>query len=384
MFCKIVDNYGDIGVVLRLGKELKKTLENKINLRIIISKIDELIAINPKIKDLDYQEFNNITYITNSYFEKNIQKLGVANLVIETFGCGIPDYYMELAYFNSEYILNLEYLTGEKWVNDFHMKESLLPKGSVKKYFYFPGFSEEAGGLVIREQIRKKVNAHKEKYLKKYYGEFLNPEKKLKGTIFSYEKNFIPFFDALKKLDEEVILMIFSTKTQNSIKNIFNKKIFGNAYKYGKIEMKFSKFLSQDQYEEIINVSDFNFVRGEDSATMAVTSGKPFLWQLYPQENNTHMEKLEGFLDTYTTFLNKNNKNIDDKNLTANLIKLFKDYNDKVDNYLDLGNESYLYFLKNIKNIERANIVFADYLLSKCNLINKLKSFIYEFLGGKK
>ena len=44
---------------------------------------------------------------------------------------------------------------------------------------------------------------------------------------------------------------------------------------------------------------DFNFVRGEDSLVRAIWAGKPFVWQIYPQDDNAHYAKLEAFLDTY-------------------------------------------------------------------------------------
>jgi len=38
-------------------------------------------------------------------------------------------------------------------------------------------------------------------------------------------------------------------------------------------------------------------VRGEDSLVRAIWAGKPFVWQIYPQDDNAHHAKLEAFLD---------------------------------------------------------------------------------------
>ena len=43
--------------------------------------------------------------------------------------------------------------------------------------------------------------------------------------------------------------------------------------------------------------SDMNFVRGEDSMVRAIWAGKPFVWQIYPQDDDAHGPKLEAFLD---------------------------------------------------------------------------------------
>ena len=40
-----------------------------------------------------------------------------------------------------------------------------------------------------------------------------------------------------------------------------------------------------------------NFVRGEDSVVRAIWAGKPFVWQIYPQDDGAHDPKLEAFLD---------------------------------------------------------------------------------------
>ena len=42
---------------------------------------------------------------------------------------------------------------------------------------------------------------------------------------------------------------------------------------------------------------DVNFVRGEDSWVRAIWADRPFIWQIYPQQDQAHHAKLEAFLD---------------------------------------------------------------------------------------
>eukprot|EP01038_Epipyxis_sp_PR26KG_P018308 gene18308-biopygen5437 len=42
---------------------------------------------------------------------------------------------------------------------------------------------------------------------------------------------------------------------------------------------------------------DFNAVRGEDSLVRALWAGQAFVWQIYPQHDNAHHDKLWAFLD---------------------------------------------------------------------------------------
>ncbi|WP_429190253.1 elongation factor P maturation arginine rhamnosyltransferase EarP [Fusobacterium sp. PH5-44] len=381
IFCKIIDNFGDIGVVYRLTKELRNAYGNKLNIRIIINKLEEFIAINPNIKDVDYQQVENFICIKEKYFEENIEFLSVSDIIIEAFGYKLPETYEKMAYEKSKLIINLEYLTGEQWAKDFHLKESIIPSKITKKIFYIPGFSPESGGLLISDKIKKKVNKNKDFYQEKYFGDIEGYKNKLKGSIFTYEKNFIPLLESLNRLDEESILLLMGNKTQESVKKVLGefKKGFGNKYKYGKIIMKFQEFLSQEEYEEVIQTADFNFVRGEDSIVRGLISGVPFLWHIYCQKDYIHMEKLNGFLYEYTNFLNNNGYS----EMSSEIGKIFVDFNYRENNSLTLGKENYRYFLKNLELIKEANEKYSNFLCEKCNLTIKLKQTIDNYLGGK-
>ena len=148
LFCEVIDNFGDIGVVYRVAKELKKRYSDKVEIRVIFNRIEEFLKINPLAKNLESQEIDGIFYCTYEYLKKNICTFSTANVIIEAFGCSIPDEYMNLAYNNSNLILNLEYLSAEDWVEDFHLQESILGKGKLRKFFFMPGFTEKTGGII--------------------------------------------------------------------------------------------------------------------------------------------------------------------------------------------------------------------------------------------
>ena len=62
-------------------------------------------------------------------------------------------------------------------------------------------------------------------------------------------------------------------------------------------------FLPQEAFDRLLWRCDVNFVRGEDSFVRAQWAGKPFVWQIYPQEEHAHLVKLDAFLDRYTAGL---------------------------------------------------------------------------------
>ena len=342
IFCQVIDNYGDVGVAYRLAREFKRVYPNK-KLRFVINQIEELNLIR-KSEDIEIILYKDISKIENS-----------ADLIIESFGCEIPKEYMDKALKNSKLIINLEYFSAEKWVDDFHLQESFLG-GNLKKYFFIPGLSEKSGGILLDNEFlerKKKVEANKEYYLEKFE---IKEKYDLIGSVFSYEKNFDSLIEELKKLDKKVILLILSEKTQ---KNFI--KYFDNGNNYDKIKFVKLPFFTYDKYEELLALCDFNLVRGEDSFVRALLLGKPFLWHIYPQGENTHIKKLESFLEKYCS----NNKE---------LKQTFINYN--------INKDDFSYFFKNFKEIEKYNKNYANYLIKNCNLMEKLINFI-ENIGGK-
>ena len=342
IFCQVIDNYGDVGVAYRLAREFKRVYPNK-KLRFVINQIEELNLIR-KSEDIEIILYKDISKIENS-----------ADLIIESFGCEIPKEYMDKALKNVKLIINLEYFSAEKWVDDFHLQESFLG-GNLKKYFFIPGLSEKSGGILLDNEFlerKKKVEANKEYYLEKFG---IKEKYDLIGSIFSYEKNFDSLIEELKKLDKKIILLILSEKTQ---KNFI--KYFDNGNNYDKIKFVKLPFFTYDKYEELLALCDFNLVRGEDSFVRALLLGKPFLWHIYPQDENTHIKKLESFLEKYCS----NNKE---------LKQTFINYN--------INKDDFSYFFKNFKEIEKYNKNYASYLIKNCNLMEKLINFI-ENIGGK-
>ena len=342
IFCQVIDNYGDVGVAYRLAREFKRVYPNK-KLRFVINQTEELNLIR-KSEDIEIILYKDISKIENS-----------ADLIIESFGCEIPKKYMDKALKNSKLIINLEYFSAEKWVDDFHLQESFLG-GNLKKYFFIPGLSEKSGGILLDNEFlerKKKVEANKEYYLEKFG---IKEKYDLMGSIFSYEKNFDSLIEELKKLGKKIILLVLSEKTQ---KNFI--KYFDNGNNYDKIKFVKLPFFTYDKYEELLALCDFNLVRGEDSFVRALLLGKPFLWHIYPQDENTHIEKLESFLEKYCS----NNKE---------LKQTFINYN--------INKDDFSYFFKNFKEIEKYNKNYANYLIKNCNLMEKLINFI-ENIGGK-
>src|SRR5690606_6818466 len=65
----------------------------------------------------------------------------------------------------------------------------------------------------------------------------------------------------------------------------------------GRLRLHWLPLFSQRDYDHLLWACDLNFVRGEDSLARALLAGRPFIWQLYPQQDAAHHDKLDAFLD---------------------------------------------------------------------------------------
>lgn len=380
IFCEIIDNFGDIGVVYRISKELKKIFQN-VRIRIVLNRLEEFKAINKKVKDVDYQEIDGLICVTEKYVKENMESFGVSDVFIEAFGCNVPEEYVKAAKENSKLWINLEYLSGEKWIEDFHLCESLIDSKTLKKIFFMPGFSEKSGGVIIDSGFLERMKFGKEnrdEVFKKYFKDF-DLKDKFIGTIFSYEKNFENLLETLKNYEKETVLLLMGEKTQKSFSEILKKNLtedYGNIVKYGKITMIYSDFFSQEEYEEIISASDFNFTRGEDSFVRGIILGKPFMWHIYLQEEKAHMDKIKAFTERFKESVEVSEE---EKNIIESYCNLLEDYNDRDKNSLEKGKEDFRIFFEKFEEIDRICEKYSKFLLEKCNLVKKLYKYIQEY-----
>ena len=67
----------------------------------------------------------------------------------------------------------------------------------------------------------------------------------------------------------------------------------------GSLTLNILPFMPQQQYDKLLWACDINFVRGEDSVIRAHWAAKPFIWQIYRQQDDVHLDKLNAFMQRY-------------------------------------------------------------------------------------
>ncbi|PKO47504.1 MAG: elongation factor P maturation arginine rhamnosyltransferase EarP [Betaproteobacteria bacterium HGW-Betaproteobacteria-22] len=283
IFCKIVDNFGDIGICWRLAKQLKT--EHKLAIRLYI---DDLNAAKKLIPTLDPTlQSQVIKEITITAWNANTTFTPKADVVIEAFACGLPSLYKAAMQPGIAWI-NLEYLSAETWVEDFHAKSATY--GKLTRHFFFPGFTPNTGGLMREASYPTLVQNG------------TRADNLLSLSLFCYPH--APISTLLATLangQKTTHCHVPATGILPEIAQFFNldQVSAGNTYIKNKLHLHVLPFLSQDDYDTLLASCDINFVRGEDSWIRAIWAGKPFIWQPYLQSEDTHIIKLEAFLTAF-------------------------------------------------------------------------------------
>jgi uncharacterized repeat protein (TIGR03837 family) len=301
IFCKIVDNFGDIGVCWRLAKQLDR--EHGIQLRLWI---DDLNIAKQLIPALDTtQRTQLIENITIAVWDADTCFDQAAEVAIEAFGCELPEGYLALMQPDTIWI-NLEYLSAEPWVEGFHARNS--KRGDLTRHFYFPGFTQTTGGLLREHDIvenNQKFASSKQlqsDFLQQLNLPFDDDNATLKVSLFSYPH--APISDLLSAMADsatKISCYVPATSILPKVAAFFGKESItaGAHLRIKNLSLHVLPFLSQADYDKLLASCDINFVRGEDSWIRAIWAGKPFIWQPYLQAEDTHLIKLKAFLDVF-------------------------------------------------------------------------------------
>ena len=175
IFCRVVDNFGDIGVCWRLAKQLQD--EYALDVRLWV---DDLNVTSKIVMDLDaklkHQKIHGVE-VCLWRDDESFVSVTPADVVIEAFACELPQPYIQNMVAKKPIWLNLEYLSGEAWVDDFHAQSSIHPVTGLRKTFFFPGFTDKTGGLMREKNLKTSREAAKAK---------MSLLTSLQGSLFCY------------------------------------------------------------------------------------------------------------------------------------------------------------------------------------------------------
>lgn len=307
LFCKVVDNYGDIGICWRLARQLQQ--EHGIAVTLWVDDLQSFRRICPDVAvDAEVQHVIGVTVRHWRNQEGVFSTSDIANIVIEFFGCDIPPGYIAaMAECKQRPVwINLEGLSAEEWVEGCHTLPSPHPRLPLTKYFFYPGFTGKTGGLLHEsslEELRRQFQSD-QAAITVFLAQFgVTPAEmaSLKVSLFCYPHAPVPaLFDTWQSGATAVTCLVPEGIAVDAVQAFIGGSAkAGAANTRGALTVRVLPFIAQPDYDKLLWACDVNFVRGEDSFVRAQWAGKPFVWHIYPQDKNLHHKKLRAFLQRY-------------------------------------------------------------------------------------
>lgn len=311
IFCRVIDNYGDIGVCWRLAKQLAN--EHSIYVRLWLDELPALQRIEPRAQFTAMQEIDGIQV---ALWNDQLSISSLGDVVIEAFACTIPDSVHSLLIkakkeSKQPIWINLEYLSAEDWVDGCHKMVSIEPSSGLKKVFFFPGFTDKTGGLLCEAKVFEQrarfidqIN-ERESFLASLGVNPADFGENLVISLFSYENPALSsLLEAWTESRLPVLCLVPEGRSVTSIHSSLGADLkTGDVFKLGNLSIQIIPFVEQSQYDKLLWACDVNFVRGEDSFVRAQWAQKPFIWHIYPQDEDAHLVKLEAFIEKYAICL---------------------------------------------------------------------------------
>ncbi|WP_153075813.1 elongation factor P maturation arginine rhamnosyltransferase EarP [Paraburkholderia bonniea] len=313
IFCVVIDNFGDIGVCWRLARQL--STEHGWQVRVLVDDLHAFQALCPAlVPSVARQTIDGI--VIEHWHEPTHAGavLKIADVVLEAFGCDLPPVYLAAMArrIRQPVWLNLEYLSAEDWVAEFHLRPSPHPRYPLVKTFFFPGLSAGTGGVLKEHDLDARRHAFstsvaaRAAWWLKATGEPPPAPEATVISLFAYENPAIgSLLEQWRDGHEAIILLVPEGRISGALADFFGLASFaaGTQARQGNLHAHALVFSSQQDYDALLWISDVNFVRGEDSFARAQWAQKPFIWHIYPQADAAHLPKLDAALTRYAAHM---------------------------------------------------------------------------------
>lgn len=332
VFCRVIDNFGDLGVCWRLCDNLTARGHS---VRLWVDDASALQWMAPGAVEGTWAGVQVLGW-EQSRDAARLANLRAADVWIEGFGCELaPEFIAHHAYStraSGEFSLrhpvwiNLEYLSAESFVERAHGLPSPVMGGPAKgwiKHFFYPGFTARTGGLLREPGLQQRQQAflhgaqdgahnggQRAAWLAQHGIVYTDGEQLV--SLFCYEPAALPALLAqLDALPEPTHLLVTAGRASAAVRASV-QTLAGASDARGHtaaavdaarapdlrpLRITYLPTLTQQDFDHLLWACDLNFVRGEDSLVRALWAGKPLVWQIYPQDDDAHIPKLDAFLD---------------------------------------------------------------------------------------
>ena len=313
IFCRVIDNFGDIGVCWRLAADLASRGQT---VRLWIDDARALDWMAPGARQgrwpgIGVHDWKDAERPDGA---KAITATAPADVWIEGFGCEIPEAFVAARFAGAATPprwINLEYLSAEAYVERAHGLPSPVQHGPARghlKHFFYPGFTPRTGGLLREPDLPVRQQA--------FQAQDKAPWLQALGVVwtgaplvsmFCYEPEAMDSLLAQWSTDgTERQVLVTPGRAAGCIRAALahapgaataNEHPTTRQIRLGGLTLDFLPPLPQPTFDQLLWACDLNFVRGEDSLVRAIWAGQACVWQAYPQQDGAHAQKLDAWLE---------------------------------------------------------------------------------------
>ncbi len=305
IFCRVIDNFGDAGVTWRLSQRFLAL--GVLRVRLVIDRPEVLALLVP---ELDHQKAAasraqalGVEVCGWEAFERTAEKdLRPAGLVLETFGCRLPESYERAMAREWEartasglpvegsgrLYMNLDYLSAESWIEACHNVWGLHPTLPIRKLWFFPGFTDRTGGVTIEDDYEERRLAFEKE--KPAFLRSLGCDPEIPRLfLFAYPENALEaLVRGLRALRTPLTVLAAPGGAGDAVQNMLDGNEFIRVVRPG--------FFPQRDFDRLLWASDALIVRGEDSFLRAQLAARPLFWATYATEDRAHVVKMKAWL----------------------------------------------------------------------------------------
>ena len=298
LYCRVVDNLGDIGVAWRLAADLASRGED---VRLAVDDAGALAWMAPG-GDRRVEVCRWADVPTSS-----------PDVVVELFGGGLPeaaanavadaaekagDKAGDKARADAEpapVVVNVEHLSAESYVERSHGLPS--PRRTARgapytTWYVYPGFTAATGGLIREPGLDAARAAFEPVAWLGTLGIAARADER-RVALFCYDGS--PVEALVGALRSRPTLLLAAPGAAAAQV----RAALGPTMAVDALRAVVLPALPQLDFDRLLWACDLNLVRGEDSPVRATWAGAPFVWQLYRQADGAHGIKLDAFLDRF-------------------------------------------------------------------------------------
>ncbi|MEN9630000.1 MAG: hypothetical protein RJA10_3228 [Pseudomonadota bacterium] len=340
LFCRVIDNHGDLGVCWRLARALARRGHV---VRLWVDDANALAWMAPESEP---------GVVVKAWTDDAPDAVG--DVVVEAFGCDPPAAMVATMARRqpAPVWINLEYLSAERWVERSHGLPSPTRWG-LTKWFFFPGFTAATGGLLRDGDTQRPPEGPDGRQWLACQGWSAREDERVVSLFCYPNPRLQAWLQALAV--QPTLLLATPGPAQDGLRALRAPPA---------VRVLELPWLPQPVYDTLLRSCDLNLVRGEDSFAQALWADAPLLWHIYPQHDGVHAGKLHAFLDLYLASLQPGP--------AAAVRQAFLHWNGLADNLA----------LPDLASWARAHQAFSRGLLAQDDLATQLTRFVTAKRGA--